>query len=244
MGAKAGYKGKVKIGNTTISGMATWTYSGSTRPVEDDSEFGDAHQTFIPMQIAGGDVTISGNFLMDEDAGQQLLRTYFIAGTEITNLKLYINETSDVYYTLDSTLTPASFATITKLDDVNHSKAALMSFSCAFKISGMLKLNATSSEPGVETIGGHDPTAITVEAIGELTGMGGEVSLDCYFEYGTTTSYGSDTSVSADTLTEAGLFHIQITGLSGETTYHMRAVAEDGDSNKYYGEDKTFTTTA
>lgn len=243
MAAKPGYKGRCKFGATAIAGMVTWTYTGESRAVEDDSEFGDTIKTFIPLQIEGGEVTLTGNFLADTDAGQQALRTYFVAGTEITDLRLYINEIGVLYFTPDSTTTPASFATITKVQDMAlNSKSGLMTITCTMKISGMLKINTSSTEVGVDTIGAHDPGITTVEAIGEVTGMGGEGSLSCYFEYGTTTSYGSDTSGAPDAMTDVGLFHKQITGLTTTTTYHFRAVAKKVDTTKHYGKDKTFIT--
>jgi len=247
MAAKPGYKGRVKIGSTVIAGMATWNYSGSARPVEDDSEFGDLHKTYIPMQIEGGEVNISGNFLMDSDVGQQLLRTDFIAGTEIADLRLYIDETGVLYYTPDSALTPASFVTVTKLDDVAHTKAGLMSFSCSMKVSGMLKLNATSVDVGVETRGEIDIDATTVTLIGELTGLGGHAAAAvlCYFEYGLTTSYGSSTRDAPGHTHVADvpeLFDVQVTDLTTGTLYHYRAVAEDADTNKWYGRNYSFTT--
>jgi len=247
MAAKPGYKGRCKIGSTVISGMVTWTYTGSSRPVEDDSEFSDTHKTFVPMMIEGGDVTMSGNFLADSDAGQQLLRTDFIAGTEITDLKLYIDEDGALYYTPDSTLTPASFVTVTKVEDVGQSKAGLTSYTCTFKVSGMLKLNATSVDVGVETKGeiAIDTTSVTL--IGELTGLGGHAAAAvlCYFEYGLTTSYGSSTRDDPGHSHVAAvpeLFSADVTGLTTKLTYNYRAVAEDADTNKWYGRNISFTT--
>jgi len=139
MALKAGYKGKVKIGATTIGGSTTWSYSGSTREMLEDTEFGDEHKTFIPGQIAGGDITISGNYLMDEDTGQQLLKTDFDSGDPITNIALYLSETDVFYMTPDSTTTPASYVTITNYDNVNNDKSGTGSFTCTMKVSGKLK---------------------------------------------------------------------------------------------------------
>jgi len=136
---KAGYKGKVKIGNVTIAGLATWSYGGSVRTMIPVDEFGDEIITHIPAQIEGGEVTISGNYIGDVDAGQQLLKTRFDGGTQITDLYLYISETDGVYYMPDDTTTPASFVTVTNHDAIDHDKSGIGTFTCTFKVSGLLK---------------------------------------------------------------------------------------------------------
>ncbi len=139
MALKAGYKGKVKIGATTIGGSTTWSYSGAVRELLEDTEFGDEHKTFIPGQIEGGEISITGNYLMDEDTGQQLLKTNFDAGTAITNVLLYLSETDSFYMSPDDTTTPASFVTITNYDAVANDKSGVGTFTCTMKVSGKLK---------------------------------------------------------------------------------------------------------
>jgi hypothetical protein len=137
---KAAYKGKVKIGSTVIAGSATWANSGAVRTMIPADEFGDEIITDIPGQITGGEVTITGNFLGDTDAGQQLLDTRFRDGAQVTDLKVFISETDNIYFTPDDTTTPASFATVTNHYAVTHDKSGVGTFSCTIKISGMLKL--------------------------------------------------------------------------------------------------------
>jgi len=239
---RAGYKGRVKIGAVTIAGSATWAYGGSVRAMEDDSEFGDEHKTFVPLQIEGGEITITGNCLLLDDAGQQLLKTRFNAGSQITDLKLYIDESDSKYYEPDPTTTPASYVTVTKYDDVSHPKAGIMTFTATLKVSGKMRCNATTADPGVDTVGALDVATTTATIVGELTGMGGVGSFDCYFEYGLTTSYGSNTKADKTVLTAVGLFDNHLTGLTTGTLYHYRAVIEKADTTKYYGKDRTFTT--
>lgn len=139
MTLKAGYKGKVKIGATTIGGSTAWSYSGAARELHEDTEFGDEHKTHIPGQIEGGEITISGNYLMFEDTGQQLLKTNFDSGAQITNVQLFISETDSIYMTLDDTTTPASYCTITNYDNVGNDKSGVGTFTCTMKVSGKLK---------------------------------------------------------------------------------------------------------
>jgi len=94
----------------------------------------------------------------------------------------------------------------------------------------------------------EEPTVVTNAATniddasatinGSLTDMGTASTVSCYFEYGTTTAYGS--SCSAVDMTATGSFWCDLSGLSEDTTYHYRAVA-DGDGTAY-GADMTFTT--
>ena len=65
--------------------------------------------------------------------------------------------------------------------------------------------------------------------------------MDCYFEYGTTNSYGSDTSAEQTNMTEVGKFDNDVDGLSDGVEYHYRAVALLDDTSKKYGKDKTVT---
>jgi uncharacterized repeat protein (TIGR01451 family) len=60
------------------------------------------------------------------------------------------------------------------------------------------------------------------------------------FQWGTTTSYGNTTT--PQTLTSSGPFSQIITGLTPNTTYHYRAVAQDNQQTAN-SQDMTFTTT-
>jgi len=139
MAVRAGYKGAVYIGAVKIAGSATWSYSGAVRAMLPDDEFLDEHITHIPGQIDGGDITITGNYLMSEDAGQQLLKTRYDAGTQITDVRLYLSHTDAEYLTPDDTTTPASFATITNYDAVGSDKSGVGTFTCTMKVSGKMK---------------------------------------------------------------------------------------------------------
>lgn len=135
---KAGYKGDIYIGAVRIAGGATWTYGGSVRTMLPTDEFGDEIVTDIPGQITGGEITITGSYLMSQDAGQQLLKTRFDSGDQITDLKLYISKTDGIYHTPDNTTTPPSYVTITNYDNINHDKSGVGTFTCTMKVSGKM----------------------------------------------------------------------------------------------------------
>ncbi len=73
-----------------------------------------------------------------------------------------------------------------------------------------------------------------------------DVSTNCYFEYGTDTSYGATTPGNALIGSEVVPLSASLTGLTLNTTYHFRVVAINNDniSNSSQGEDQTFTTLA
>ena len=136
---KAGYKGDIYIGAVRIAGGATWSNSGGVRTMLPTDEFGDEIVTDIPGQITGGEITITGNYLMSQDTGQQLLKTNFDSGKAMTDVKLYTSKTDDHYLTPDDSTTPASYATITNYDNVTDDKAGVGTFTCTMKVSGKLK---------------------------------------------------------------------------------------------------------
>ena len=98
--------------------------------------------------------------------------------------------------------------------------------------------------------GAPDVTTNAATAVGVTTGTlnahldainqdGGSVTVS--FEYGETTGYGSTANGVPPTLTAAGGFSADLTGLDTSTTYHFRAKAV-GTHGTDYGSDMTFTT--
>jgi mono/diheme cytochrome c family protein len=75
---------------------------------------------------------------------------------------------------------------------------------------------------------------------GSVTSLGAESSVAVSFDYGPTTSYGSSAAGVPASLSAAGVFSANLTGLSGGTTYHFRARAVGATTA--YGTDQTFTT--
>jgi hypothetical protein len=236
---KPGYRGGVYLGATKVA-MATWNYSGETRNMQDVDEFEDETVVQLPLQRVGGDIEISGNYLLAEDAGQKLLQTYFDAATEITDIRLYTDKTNSIYLTPKS----GSHCIVTKCNNVTNDKSGTGTLSATLHVNGELEQVGSTTAVSVASIGSIDAATTTITLLGELLSLGGESDVDCYFEYGTTTSYGEDTSASQTNMTATGMFDNDLTGLSGSTTYHYRAVALLGDTSKVYGQDKTFTTTS
>jgi len=244
---KAGYKGDVYIGAVKIA-AATWTSTGGERQMQAVDEFSDEIITDLPLQIRGGTITITGHYKMDTDVGQKLIATRFAAGAQITDLKLYTDQVSGIYLTPDDTTTPVSFATVTNCRNVGDDKSGIGTFTATLLMSGVLKQVGDTASVQIVTEGSHSLVATEAELVGTLTSYGGEGgAINCYFEWGLTTSYEiADSSGSSDDFTaEIGMFGYKVAaGLSGTNVYHYRAVAKY-DTDKYaYGVDKTFTTPA
>ncbi|MDI6603178.1 MAG: fibronectin type III domain-containing protein [Patescibacteria group bacterium] len=110
-------------------------------------------------------------------------------------------------------------------------------FSILLALIGVLiSVNFALAEncPNITTVNGT-----TVTFVGEVTDMGGDITVSSWFEYGPTTNYGQTTSEKI--LTQQGIYCITVSNLSPCTTYHYRAVAKNS-AGISYGEDKSFTT--
>lgn len=97
-----------------------------------------------------------------------------------------------------------------------------------------------STDPSVTTNSASAVTENSATLNGTLEDLGGESSVDVYFEWGTTTSYGNTTTV--QTLSSTGAFSDSISGLTADQTYHSRAAVTDG-MDTWYGADVQFTAT-
>jgi len=244
---KAGYLAAAYYGATKISGIGNWTYAGETRNMADIDEFEDSIVKQLPLQIVGGDITINGHYLLDTDAGQKLLKTAFDAGTEITTLKLYTDKDNTIYLSPKA----GSHVIVTNVNNVGVDKSGVGTYSATFHVNGELEQVGSTTAVAVATMGDIDAANGGVGAgngevtlWGELLHRGGEAGdIDCYFEYGTTTSYGTDCKASETTFADPdkGEYDVDLNTLTEDTTYHYRAVAELADTSKVYGEDKTFT---
>lgn len=240
---KAGYKGAVWIDDKKIAGSATWTYSGETRNMQDADEFEDEFIKQVPLQIVGGDITITGNYLLDSDDGQQLLKTNFNSAKEISDIKLYTDKSNG--NNIFMKLTATSRAIVTNVNNVGDDKSGIGTFSCTIHVNGELEQSGESDEIAVETVGAIDfgEDGVTATLIGELLNLGGDTP-DCYFEYGLTESYEIGNSAKNEDMAAVGMFDAALSELTNDKTYHYRAVGQKsgGDLAKVYGVDKTFLT--
>ncbi len=104
--------------------------------------------------------------------------------------------------------------------------------------------------PKVQTLPAEDITHNIAVLVGKLVDTGYWSTVDVYFQWGKTTSYGNTTpKLRMYEGGEGQEFETEIIGLTAETTYHFRAIVEavgprSDEVGPGYGTDKTFTTTA
>ena len=97
----ASFKGKVTIGANNVLGMGSWTWSGFSREMLEDIEFGDNADDYLYGIMRGGKISFNGNYKKDDTQGQDILRSYMLNEVSLTDLKLYVDSVS--YYTPNST---------------------------------------------------------------------------------------------------------------------------------------------
>ena len=94
--SRPGIDCKVALGTDNILGIGNWSQDGKTIAEIDDTEFGDHATKFVFGIQDGGTISFNGHYKPDDTTGQIALTEAFDARTELTNLRLYIDETS--YY--------------------------------------------------------------------------------------------------------------------------------------------------
>jgi hypothetical protein len=137
MGAHKGKDCKVAIGSTKIVGLGTWTINGITADQLEDTEFGDDWKTFVYGMKDGGQVSFSGYYDKTDSTGQDVIRAANENGTELEDLRFYVDDTS--YWRPNSTGTPHSHIIITAWD-ISADKGNLVQCSFTGKVSGKMDL--------------------------------------------------------------------------------------------------------
>jgi hypothetical protein len=92
--AISGSKGKVIYETATIAEMKEWSLSGFEMGTLDTTAFGTKIKTFIPDGSGDpGTISFSGNYDPADTVGQKVIADLCEAGTAITEIYLYINDT-------------------------------------------------------------------------------------------------------------------------------------------------------
>jgi hypothetical protein len=149
MAFKSGKDCKVTLGSNTVVGMGTWSISGITADQMDASAFGDNWKSFEFGMKDGGTITFSGIADPADTTGQEALQLANLNNTDLTNLYLYIDDTSRYgpnqtsgYFSPSSTSgndTPVSYVNITSYN-ISADKADLVKIDFTAKISGLMVL--------------------------------------------------------------------------------------------------------
>jgi len=156
-----GYKGKILKGTTNILGMAEWNYSGETRNTEPSNLFNYQYMIQTPTTIEGGEISVTGDFLIG-DPGLALIEEAFHLGTELTDLKLYVD--ADNYFIpdpntilFDGTAQPSHVIITKSPTAVKQAASGIARTEFSAKVSGRLILQGADTSTLIcETVGACD----------------------------------------------------------------------------------------
>lgn len=149
MSKKVGKDAKVALGTDKILGIGTWSMDGISTEEFDSSEFGDTWKTFEYGMKDGGTVSFNGHYDPADTTGQQALQQANLYNSALTNLRLYIDNTSYFepcqttgYFSPTLTTgapTQLSSVKITSLS-IKTDKSGLESIDFTGKVSGVMVL--------------------------------------------------------------------------------------------------------
>lgn len=94
MSKRIGNKCKVMLGSNTVVGMGTWTLNGITADKIEVTAFGDNWKSYMFGLKDGGEISFDGFYDPDDSTGQDALRLANLYNSNLTSLRLYIDNTS------------------------------------------------------------------------------------------------------------------------------------------------------
>jgi len=149
MSTLVGKNCKVTLGATQVLGIGTWAMPGISTDQLEDTEFGDNWKTFQFGLKDGGDITFTGLARPDDETGQQALMDANLEATQLTNLRLYVDNTSYYEpcqttgyfspYNTTGASTKLSYVNVTAYS-VDSDKSGLVNISFTCKVSGVMVL--------------------------------------------------------------------------------------------------------
>ena len=150
MSKKIGYKGKVTVGSdATVACMGTWTLNGIKSDQIDVSALGDDWKQYMFGMKDGGDISFDGFYDPDDANGQETLRLANLYNSNLTTLKLWIDDTSYFepcqttgYFSPTLTTgapTKASYVNITSYD-IKKDQSSVDKTTFSGKVSGVMVL--------------------------------------------------------------------------------------------------------
>lgn len=136
MSFKKGKQCKVTIGADKIVGLGTWAITGIVTDIFEDTEFGDNWKTYQFGLKDGGEISFEGLYDPDDANGQDALRAAQENDSTLTELRLYIDNTS---YWTPKTTSPTSHVNVTTWN-IRADKGGLLASDFTCKISGAMEL--------------------------------------------------------------------------------------------------------
>ena len=149
MSRRVGKDAKVALGANTVAEMTQWAIEGIQTDEFDASAFGDTWKQFEYGMKDGGTVSFNGHYDPDDTTGQQALQQANLYNSAVTNLRLYVDNTSYFepcqttgYFSPNLTTgapTQLSSVKITALN-VNADQSGIEAVSFSGKVSGVMVL--------------------------------------------------------------------------------------------------------
>ena len=150
MGFKSGHKCKVTLGSNTVVGMGVWNLEGITADEMESSSFDQNWKSFEYGMKDGGTISFNGFFDPEDSTGQMYLQKANLDNTNLTSLRLYINNTS--YYVPCATsgyFKPGDSTTGSSSEDTVLSHMNITSFSIGAEKAGLCTIDFTAKVSGV-----------------------------------------------------------------------------------------------
>jgi len=247
--SKAGYLAKVEISSgNQILGASSYTYTGESRDMHESTHFNtEGYKIDTPLMIAGGEITVTGDFRLNDVTGQQAIKDAFNAGSELRDFRLYV-DASSYYFPDDSLLqtetTPGSYVTITKSPtNVSFDTAGVGTMEFTAKVTGALILVDAAQDVVVQTLGRVQDARISDGIfVGKLLSMGDpslNSCMDLKFRYGTDKNVlNSETEVfsGSSDLSMFGIWQSDLlNALGGTGVLFYQAVAVGNQDNSQVG---------
>ena len=155
----------------------------------------------------------------------------YIATNSGTTLNAYDTNTAAVVETINVGAAPRDVA----VDEATDTLFVQIGSGASGYIAEYLGVKLPKATTGEPTANSEVSGTVDPDGAGDVT--------ECYFEFGTTTSYGSSQSCAESLpITSPQTVHAVLPGTSNETTYHYRLVVSRGSSETVVrGADRTIT---
>ncbi len=165
-----GYKGKIMLGQVTVARIASWSGGGITRAMLDSGYLGMPYDVVTPGPKASDPIVINGWYDPTDATGQELFRTYLLAGTAVPQIRLYFDSAATTdFFTLgqDSTAYVESVGSITA--DKSATGLCPISFTLRVSKGALVKCTAFYEAITIAFAEGGATDTITDSANGFVT---------------------------------------------------------------------------
>ena len=139
MAFKVGNNAKVTLGAATVVGMGNWRLDGITVDLLESTSFGDTAKQYLTGLLDYGTVTFGGLYDPADTTGQLMLLSALTNNSKVTNLRLYVDNTS--YWIADLT-NDSSAGLILQSVPIGIDKSGLGTIEFSGKLSGEWILTA------------------------------------------------------------------------------------------------------